>query len=66
MVHGMKGRGLFPEGSLLISIPYPWIPTMTQNLKEMTWHLPSHKNRKQHLDEFGDRLGELARKSSNP
>jgi uncharacterized protein (DUF169 family) len=61
MVHGMKGRELFPEGSLLISIPYPWLPTMTQNLKEMTWHLPSHESRKQYLAEFGSILGDLAK-----
>jgi uncharacterized protein (DUF169 family) len=66
MVHGMKGRRLFPEGSLLISIPYPWIPTMTQNLREMTWHLPSHESRKQYLEEFGTILGDLGRTSQNP
>jgi uncharacterized protein (DUF169 family) len=65
MVHGMKGRELFPDGSLLISIPYHWLPTMTQNLKEMTWHLPSHENRKQYLEEFGNILGDLADKAKN-
>ena len=62
MVHGMKGRELFPEETLLISIPYHWIPTMTRNLKEMTWHLPSHRSKKQYLEEFGTILGELAQK----
>jgi uncharacterized protein (DUF169 family) len=66
MIHGMKGRELFPKGSIVISIPYHWIPTMTQNLGEMTWHLPSHESKKQYLDEFGTVLGELARKSQNP
>jgi len=45
MVHGMKGRELFFEGSIVISIPYHWIPTMARNLKEMTWHLPSHRSK---------------------
>jgi uncharacterized protein (DUF169 family) len=63
MVHGMKGRELFPAETLLISIPYPWIPTMVRNLKEMTWHLPSHRSKKHYLDEFGAVLGELAAKS---
>jgi uncharacterized protein (DUF169 family) len=63
MVHGMKGRELFFKGSIVISIPYHWIPTMVQNLKEMTWHLPSHKSKEQYLDEFGTILGELSRKS---
>jgi uncharacterized protein (DUF169 family) len=63
MVHGMKGRELFSNGSIVISIPYHWIPTMTQNLKEMTWHLPSHRSKRQYLEEFGTILGELSGKS---
>jgi uncharacterized protein (DUF169 family) len=66
MVHGMKGRELFPRESVVISIPYHWLPTITRNLGEMTWHLPSHRNKKQYLDEFAAILGELARKSQNP
>jgi uncharacterized protein (DUF169 family) len=66
LVHGMKGRELFPKNSVLISIPYPWIPIMSQNLREMTWHLPSHENKKQYLEEFGTILGELAQKARNP
>jgi hypothetical protein len=30
------------EGWLLMSIPYQWIPTITQNLKEMKWVLPGY------------------------
>jgi len=63
MIHGMKGRELFPNGSILISIPYNWIPTMTHNLNEMPWHLPSHENRGKYLEEFGNILGELAMKA---
>jgi uncharacterized protein (DUF169 family) len=66
MIHGMKGRDVFPHDSIVISIPYQWLPTMTRNLAEMTWHLPSHESKKQYLDEFGTILGELARKSKNP
>ena len=65
MVHGMKGRELFPKGSIVISIPYHWIPTMTQNLGEMTWHLPSHENKKQYLEEFATVLADLAQKARN-
>ncbi len=39
LAYGMKGRKIFPEGLLLISIPFQWIPTITQNLKEMKWVL---------------------------
>ncbi len=66
MVHGMKGRELFPQGSIVISIPYPWIQTMAQNLREMTWHLPSHRSKADYLEEFGTILGELAQKAKNP
>ncbi len=59
-VHGMKGRELFPKHSVLISIPYQWITTMTHNLKEMTWHLPSHESRKQYLAEFETILTDLS------
>jgi len=59
MVHGMKGRELFAANSILIAVPYRWIPTMARNLSEMTWHLPSHRSRSQYLEEFGAILGEL-------
>jgi uncharacterized protein (DUF169 family) len=62
-VHGMKGRELFPKHSVIVSIPYQWIPTMARNLSEMTWHLPSHESRSQYLAEFGNILGELSRKA---
>jgi uncharacterized protein (DUF169 family) len=66
MVHGMKGRELFSKGSVVISIPYPWLPTMAQNLKAMTWHLPSHNNKRQYLEEFGTILKDLSQQAKNP
>lgn len=66
MVHGMKGRELLAEGSILISIPYQWIPVITQNLKEMKWHLPSHASKEQYLSEFGGIIGTLVKESENP
>jgi uncharacterized protein (DUF169 family) len=39
---GMKARQVFPEGRMLISIPYDWIPVITANLMEMKWVLPSY------------------------
>jgi uncharacterized protein (DUF169 family) len=38
---GMKAKKLFPEGRQLISIPYNWIPVITENLREMAWVLPA-------------------------
>ncbi|MBN2242827.1 MAG: DUF169 domain-containing protein [Acidobacteria bacterium] len=63
MIHGMKGRELFPAGSVLVSIPYQWIPTMARNLAAMPWHLPSHSSREQYLAEFGSILEDLAKKA---
>ncbi len=42
MAFGMKGRRVFPDGWILISIPYNWIPTIIQSLKEMKWVLPAY------------------------
>lgn len=38
---GMKAKKLFPEGRQLISIPFSWLPTIMQNLREMPWVLPA-------------------------
>lgn len=37
LAFGMKGRQVFPEGLMLISIPYQQIPAITRNLNEMKW-----------------------------
>jgi hypothetical protein len=66
MVHGLKGRELFSAETVLISVPYQWIPIMIQNLKEMKMHLPSHASKEQYLGEFGNILGDLAKESENP
>jgi uncharacterized protein (DUF169 family) len=66
MVHGMKGRELFPKNSVIISIPYPWIPIVIRNLEEMTWRLPSHAGKKQYLEEFGNILENLALRARQP
>jgi uncharacterized protein (DUF169 family) len=42
MAFGMISKKVFEEGKVLISIPYNWIPTITQNLQEMEWVLPSY------------------------
>jgi uncharacterized protein (DUF169 family) len=34
---GMRSRRLFPEGLLLISIPWDLLPSMVENLKDMKW-----------------------------
>jgi len=67
MVSGMKALELFPEGWILISIPYNWIPIITQNLQEMKWVLPSYTmGRDKYLEYFHNSLDKLARASQNP
>lgn len=34
---GMKARKVYPEGLVQISIPFNWIPTIAQSMKEMKW-----------------------------
>ena len=66
LVHGPRGRELWPSDTLLISIPYRWIPTVLTNLTRMTHHLPSHESKQQYYDEFGGILADLAEKAKNP
>jgi hypothetical protein len=56
MAYGMIARKVFPEGKVLISIPWNRIPAITQNLNEMEWDLPGYKNKEQYQAEM-DRLG---------
>jgi uncharacterized protein (DUF169 family) len=41
--HGMKRRGLFPEGRQFVSIPFDLLPSMLQTLQDMPWVLPAYK-----------------------
>ncbi len=66
MVHGMSGRQLFPPNTMLVSIPYQWLPTVAANLKEMPIHLPTHFSKEQYLNEFSEILGDLAEKARKP
>ncbi len=65
LIHGMKGRELFEEGTMLVSIPYQWLPVIVQNLNEMKWHLPSHASKAQYLSEFGEIMANLTERSAN-
>ena len=67
MGHGTKGREAFPEGLMLISIPYNWIPTITQNLKEMKWVLPGWGEGREKFIKWEEQiLDELGREFQNP
>ena len=67
MTFGMKAKEIFEEGWILISIPYNWIPTITQNLQEMKWVLPSYTDgREQFIKREQGYIEELTRLSQNP
>ena len=44
--YGMKVRKVFPEDRQLISIPFDWLATITQNLQEMMWVLPGYTDQR--------------------
>ena len=66
LAFGMKSKRVFEEGQMVISIPYNWIPTITQNLQEMEWVLPSYTDG---LEKFLERekkiFAEAERESRN-
>ncbi len=66
--YGMNGRQVFPEGWLLISIPYQQIPTITQNLKEMKWVPPGYTigSREEFVEWDAKVTRETALESQNP
>jgi uncharacterized protein (DUF169 family) len=67
LAFGMKSKEVFEEGWILISIPYNWIPVITQNLREMKWVLPSYtEGREKFLIREKTNIDELARKMANP
>jgi len=60
LAFGMKSKEVFKEGLILISIPYQWIPTITKNLQEMKWSLPSYtEGREKFLIRERDNIEEL-------
>jgi uncharacterized protein (DUF169 family) len=67
LAFGMKSKEVFEEGWILISIPYQWIPVITQNLREMKWVLPSYTDgREKFLIREKANLDELTREMENP
>lgn len=60
MCFGGISREVHPEGQVMISIPYNWLPTIVENLKEMKWILPSYNmGREAFVDHFHALLGSM-------
>jgi uncharacterized protein (DUF169 family) len=67
MSFGMKAKEVFPEGWILISIPWDWIPIIKQNLMEMKWVLPSYtEGREKFYERKGRVIEESIEESQNP
>jgi hypothetical protein len=66
LVHGLHGRQLYPADTLLIGIPYKWIPVILSNLERMPLHLEGHKSKSAYYAEFAGILADLSEKAENP
>jgi uncharacterized protein (DUF169 family) len=66
LVHGLHGRRLYPSDTLLISIPYRWIPAIITNLGRMPLKLEGHKSKADYYAEFEGILADLSEKAKNP
>lgn len=62
-IHGMTGRELFAPNTVLISIPYQWLQTVVQNLREIK--LQFHTTKKEYLSEFEQILSNLVQETKN-
>jgi uncharacterized protein (DUF169 family) len=62
-----KSLQQYPAGWIQISIPWDWIPVITQNLKEMKWVLPSYTDGRVKYTKRRDSLiTKLDRRAANP
>jgi uncharacterized protein (DUF169 family) len=67
LAFGMKAKEVFPEGKILISIPYNWLPIITHNLGEMKWVLPSYtEGREKFLMRERTNIEAIEREMENP
>lgn len=62
-VHGLHGRELWPSEYVAVAVPYPWIPTVIENLNTMKLELEGHESKEKYYSEFEGILKDLARKS---
>ena len=50
LAHGMRSKQVFPDGIILISIPYDLLPSMLENLQNIEWMLPAYTEGKEAHD----------------
>jgi uncharacterized protein (DUF169 family) len=58
-VHGPHGRALYDPDTVLVSVPYQWVPTVIENLGEMPLRLSGHASKEQYYAEFEGILKDL-------
>jgi uncharacterized protein (DUF169 family) len=64
---GKIAREVSEPGSITISIPWDWIPTITHNLQEMKWVPPGFTDgREKFVQRFYGIMGELEQELRNP
>lgn len=61
LAFGMKAKKVFPEGQILFSIPYDWIPILIRNMNDMIFALPSYQ---ESVEAFKERESRIIRKLS--
>ena len=65
--YGMQGRKVYPDGLMMISIPYQRIPTITQNLNKIPWKLPQFEmSREEFIDWDAKITKETRAEAENP
>ena len=62
---GAKAKEAFTPGQFLFSIPYQQIPTITRNLKDMEWYLPSYSDGREKFLKRDAKAFEEAEKAYN-
>ncbi|MGN1001473.1 MAG: DUF169 domain-containing protein [Oscillospiraceae bacterium] len=65
-IHGPHGRQLWDENTVLVSVPYQWVPTVIRNLGEMPLHLAGHESKEKYYAEFSGILSDLEEEMKNP
>ncbi len=67
MNFGTKAKGIYPEGLIMISIPWDKVPEITTSLQEMKWVLPSYTDGRENFIKRERRYNSTwAKKALNP
>jgi uncharacterized protein (DUF169 family) len=62
LAYGAKSKQVFPEGVILLAIPFDWTPVLIHNLKEIEWDLDAYKMGVKKFKEFeGQVVGRLVK-----